>query len=89
MMNTPRMGAYGPRHAQGTVGKQKLEKRKSRKDQSELGRTFGTHKSPQERKPNLKDGHNAKLASGGENDAECSGELIGVVLEGVESVSEA
>lgn len=35
MMNTPRMGAYGPRHAQGTVGKQKVEKRKSRKDQSE------------------------------------------------------
>lgn len=58
-------------------------------EKGSIGRTFDTHESPQERKPNLEDGHNTKLASGGEDDAECSRELIGVVLEGVESVSKA
>lgn len=48
-----------------------------------------THKSPQERKPDLEDRHNTKFARGGEDDAECACKLIGVVCKGVEVISKA
>ena len=62
-----------------------------------MRRNRHTHESAQKRKPDLQDGHDAKLACGGEYDGECSCELVFLIGlgggggggEGVEVVAKA